>query len=110
MQVELNTDFYNEIQDHYHKSITADTYHLADINCYAFISTGREDKTIPSGQRIFEFVKPNGYPVYSPIAEDVQQHILFDTSEFAFIKDGMKIKHSQETLELTNCSCEDSSC
>lgn len=105
MKVILNQEFYDEIQAHYAKSMREDTYIIGDVNCYAFTSSGREDKNIEQGLPIFEFVKPFGTPIYSLITNEV-----FDSVNLTITKqDGSVIEHSTEVQECECCS-NDSSC
>lgn len=122
MQIELNEAFYNEIQQHYAKGMTEETYTIGDIHCWAFVSNGREMPGIVAGKRIFSFCKPFGHPIYAYVNEDTDtDDIMLDTVDYAFVKkikrndtEDMEIevveKHSQEVLDTPIQECEDCSC
>lgn len=86
MQVLLNQNFYDELVTHYHKSMTANTFHLGEIHCWAYKSDGLEFPEARKDQRIFCFTKPNGKPIYSYVGEDVGKDIIFDTVNYQFVE------------------------
>ena len=113
MQVKLDESFYEEIQNHYKQGMTVETFVLGDINVYAFVATGNECSEIPAGEKIIEFVKPNGKPVYTK----VDNKTAFDTKQFALISVSSEEEvgeiletYSAETFECKAQHKEDCSC
>lgn len=113
MQVKLDDSLYEEIQNHYQQGMMVETFVIGDINVYAFVSAGNESDDIEPGERIIEFVKPNGRPVYAK----VNKNTAFDTRQFALVSVSSEQqvgeileKYSTETLECKIEHKEDCSC